>query len=308
MLTWAEHTLEKSYVAKKLGTVPRLFGEGIEHVYEKINHKIRPTKDYKPPKDIDFAYLSQQAYKEGKDREVEGYTIDNELSSPDRVVYKHNATGHAVIAFRGTDLKNLKGGISSKAFRDVGADLLLAAGAESLSHRFYNAEEVTKKAVDKYGKEHLSVTGHSLGGSQALDVSRMYGVHAEVYNPHVTWENSLTRTNYYNATLHQNETDPVGIFNIKGPDVFTPVHYGIGGKFEGPTYGATDIRRHGYGIKAHGIDNFVHPSSLIHHDTIHTPGSNDANRSSAGDQTPRPDPYRKININTNPGYGPTKVQ
>lgn len=177
----------------------------IENKVESVKHWIRPEKTYGPPPDIDFALLSQKAYgKSIEERQVEGFDILHEHSAPDRVVYRHQRTGHVVIAFRGTDLHD-----KSRAGRDIGADALLATGYQSASHRFYNAEMVTRALINKYGKENVTATGHSLGGSQAMYVSKKFNIHAEAYNPHITWQDAVTNANYYHANVHVNMTDPV---------------------------------------------------------------------------------------------------
>jgi len=177
----------------------------VENKIESVKHFISPGQHYKPPEDIDFALLSQKAYgRSTQDRQTEGFNILQEHSAPDRVVYQHQRTGHVVIAFRGTDLHD-----KSRRNRDIGADALLATGYQSMSHRFYNAEKVTQDLINKYGKENVTATGHSLGGSQALYVSRKFNIHAEAYNPHITWQDAVTHANYYHANVHVNMTDPV---------------------------------------------------------------------------------------------------
>lgn len=167
----------------------------------RIQKYAESVKSYEAPDSINFAQLSATAYE--KNKELYGYTVLPEYSSSDRTVWKHNDSGHVVIAFRGTDPKNLK---------DLSTDALLASGAQSLSYRFYNAAKVTKAVIDKYGKTNVSVTGHSLGGSQALYVSRKYGVNAHAFNPHVAYEEAFTATNYKDAHLYMNSTDPVPAF------------------------------------------------------------------------------------------------
>ncbi len=54
---------------------------------------------------------------------------------------------------------------------------------EYLSGRFRGAEKVYRQAAKKYGKEHVQVTGHSLGGSQAVHVGRKYGVGGTAFEP-----------------------------------------------------------------------------------------------------------------------------
>lgn len=198
---------------------------------ERIKDAVKPPKTYEAPTDINFAQLSKASYE--KNPNIYGYTHLKEYSSPDRTVWRHNNTGHVVVAFRGTNTKN---------WRDVTSDALLALGQQGLSHRFYNAKQVTEALIKKYGKENVSVTGHSLGGSEALYVSRKYGVNAHVFNPHVSWDEALTHANYKHAHLYFNKTDPVAAFSR-------------GANFKSVT--ARTDPSHGFGLKQHGIDYWV---------------------------------------------------
>lgn len=126
-----------------------------------------------------YAQLSDGAYG-GKDLSHIGYDIDPEHSNRNRTLYKHRESGKAVLAFRGTDLQ------SKSKMGDIGSDVLLALGLHGLSSRFRNAKKVTDSAIAKYGKDNLTVTGHSLGASQALYANSKRGVEAHAYNPGVS--------------------------------------------------------------------------------------------------------------------------
>jgi hypothetical protein len=244
-MTFAQQVVRNVVVGKAVGTPPILAAREFKNQDDRLRERVHPQKTYQPPPGIDFARLSKQAYKNtNSERAVAGYSILKEFTSPDRVVYQHDASGHVIIAFRGTDVSHPSGKPSSRFVRDVTTDVLLGAGATGLSHRFYNAVEVTKSVISRYGRENVSVTGHSLGGSQALHVSNKLRVHAEAYNPHFDWTDAVTRQNYFHATIHVNKTDPVAAF-------YPLVHAA-----------KRDIR---YNKKAkpfmgqHGIDNFLLP-------------------------------------------------
>ncbi len=126
----------------------------------------------------DYANLSQGAY----DGSVpDGYDVDSELSNRNRTVYVHRDTGNATIAFRGTNLKSHR-----DKFRDVGTDVLLATGLQELSSRFRNSKKVAKATVQKYGKDNVETTGHSLGASQSLYVNSKLGIPSVSFNPGVS--------------------------------------------------------------------------------------------------------------------------
>jgi hypothetical protein len=79
-----------------------------------------------------------------------GYKMDKSLSSMDTKVFVKD--GKPLIVHRGTS--NLK---------DWGDDALLAVGLGHYGTRYKNAQRVTQKAEEKYGKPADSV-GHSYGG------------------------------------------------------------------------------------------------------------------------------------------------
>lgn len=161
-----------------------------------------------------YAQLASGAYG-GKSMEHLGYEIDPELSNRNRTTYYNKDTGKAVMAFRGTNVKNQA---------DLATDALLALGLKDFSARFRNANKYSKKAMDKYGKDMVSFTGHSLGGSQALYVNSKHGNETHAYNPFVEPKqpkaNLLTKGLFSlfkrpvqsNATIYKTTTDPISMF------------------------------------------------------------------------------------------------
>lgn len=206
---------------------------------QKYKGRSKPISTPSPLKGIDFARLSQASYHKGTERNVEGYNILEKYSSPDRVVYQHKDTGHVIIAFRGTDTHH-----KSNFWRDASTDALLAGGFQDYSYRFRNSTDVTKQVIKQYGVNNVSLTGHSLGGSQAMYISNKTGAHAEVYNPHTDYQASITNENYFNTNLHVNYTDPVATF------------------FPGAHFQNVDARynkKASPGIPQHAIGNFTLP-------------------------------------------------
>lgn len=111
-----------------------------------------------------YAVLAQASYTRAKP--VEGYTIDPEFSDRNRTLYVDDKSGKAILAFRGTKLS----GDQSSKWADLGADALIAMGIQDASARFRGSRKVAKQVIAKYGKDNVVLTGHSLGGSQALYV------------------------------------------------------------------------------------------------------------------------------------------
>lgn len=187
---------------------------------------------------IDAEILAKASYKHGREREVHGYDIDTELTSDDRVVYRHQKTGKATIAFRGTDVKGfeyegenpwasgmpflpgsrkefiqtgLKSLYHSRAFRDIGTDVMMVGNVEHAGTRFKHAEQVTARGIKKYGKENINVVGHSLGGSQTMHVSKTFDIEGVAINPYAG--GLQLQNDYPKVHIVHNWTDPVSVLS-----------------------------------------------------------------------------------------------
>ncbi len=189
---------------------------------QRVYNQSTISKKPQMPKNHPYALMSQKAYKRGKDRQIQGYDIDEELSSDDRTVYKHQSSNSVVISYRGTDLttnverkpkKSIRDIWYSRGFRDVGADVSLATYNPEYNHRFYNAKKVAEKAIQKYGKENISLTGHSLGGSEAMYVSNQHHLPAVVHNPFIHPIDIALKTKFENVTIRHNMGDPVSVLS-----------------------------------------------------------------------------------------------
>lgn len=119
------------------------------------------------------AYMSDDAANEVASQY--GYNLIKDDSDADRKLFANDA-GNAIIAFRGTDLKNKK-----NTFRDVLNDAAIMFGKQHLTPRFQKSEQSVANALKKYNT--VSTTGHSLGASQSMHVARNLGVTSYAYNP-----------------------------------------------------------------------------------------------------------------------------
>lgn len=103
------------------------------------------------------------------------YRVERDLSGEDYTTFRDRETGRGVVAFRGTNVKNVG---------DLGTDAAILFGLQGLTPRFRAAEDVTRRAIERFGgMENVDVTGHSLGGAQALHATNKTGVHAVAFNP-----------------------------------------------------------------------------------------------------------------------------
>lgn len=128
-----------------------------------------------------YAEISKLMYDTPEERarkaETMGYTIDTQDEDRALFVPKDGEGRKAVIGFRGTDLTKDK-----RAWRDVLTDASLAFGVGKKTPRFLASEQFLIHAKDKGYKDTVLV-GHSMGGSQSVQLAKLYGNEAHVYNP-----------------------------------------------------------------------------------------------------------------------------
>jgi len=149
--------------------------------------------------------------KKGEVQDVNGYKIDNELSTRRNKVYT-NDKGEAVVAIAGTD--NMK---------DWSNNLLIPFGLHSETDRYKNSEDTLKKTNAKYGKQKVSVIGHSQSGHIVNDLADrdLIGSEAIAYNPAIIGKSNK------NVKVVKSELDPVSLFTQtkKGDVVIKPTSY-----------------------------------------------------------------------------------
>jgi hypothetical protein len=120
------------------------------------------------PEIQDDVYLSEAIYVNKK--KVRGWELDESLSNVDRGVYYKD--GKAKVVFRGTNFT------SGTIGRDLGTDALVALGLDWYSSRIRNSEKTVDLVIQKYGRKNVSLTGHSLGGFIASQISRTHEIPA----------------------------------------------------------------------------------------------------------------------------------
>lgn len=100
-----------------------------------------------------------QAGYDPKKHNVGDFVLDKSVSSGTSKVYYDKETGRAVVVHRGT-----------QGILDWANNLAYAVGGDTAykqTKRFKEAQEVQRKAEEKYGASNVSTIGHSQGGKQA---------------------------------------------------------------------------------------------------------------------------------------------
>jgi len=88
------------------------------------------------------------------DKNVQGYTLVEGLSTPETAVYVNASNKHAIIGVRGT--------VNA---RDVWTDVSIARGTLGKSARYARTSRDIEVAHEALAGYNVSITGHSLGGS-----------------------------------------------------------------------------------------------------------------------------------------------
>ena len=83
-----------------------------------------------------------------------------------------------IISFRGTDSLNKTGLL----YDDLLTDIFLGFGQLRTTKRFVESKNILEKAIKKYGKKNIILTGHSLGAAIADYLSSIYKIPAFLYN------------------------------------------------------------------------------------------------------------------------------
>lgn len=105
-----------------------------------------------------------------------GWKRDARFGNAETSVFVHGR--HVVIAFRGTNLtkKDIKADVAT----DVKA---VATGNAKQDRRFLEAQQVVKQVRKALPGVHIQVTGHSLGGTIAQYIGRLFCFPGTSFNP-----------------------------------------------------------------------------------------------------------------------------
>lgn len=106
--------------------------------------------------------------KETRPQNIDGYLYDKDFSNVNTAIY-HNEN-NVIIGFRGTE--NID---------DLITDFSVLRGTED-DKRFKEAVETYNKVKNKYPNLRIMSTGHSLGGSLALYLNKLYNIPVETFN------------------------------------------------------------------------------------------------------------------------------
>jgi hypothetical protein len=112
--------------------------------------------------------------KKSEAKNINGYILDEELSTKRNKVYYDPKTGKAVHTIAGTD-----------SMTDWSNNLLIPIGMHEYSNRYKNSEQIQKEANKKYGKSNVDLVTHSQSGNIAENLAnkKLVGGNNTTLNP-----------------------------------------------------------------------------------------------------------------------------
>jgi len=107
------------------------------------------------------------------------YQIDNDLSSDNTMVLHNDENKNMVVVHKGTDLEK-------SPASDLLTDSFISVGLDKLSPRYFDAKQITKKAITKYKDYKHVTTGFSLGGAVSNQIGQELNIESHAFNPGVS--------------------------------------------------------------------------------------------------------------------------
>jgi len=139
-----------------------------------------------------------------KPTDVNGYVLDKSLSGQRAQVYHHPETNHLVVSHRGTS-----------GIQDIGTDIKMMLGFKK-NKRFKHGKAVTDQAINKYGKENVSIIGHSLGHSIAKESNKKHKAELITLNGAVTPHDMFDKQKS-NEHIIRSKYDPISALHTLNP-------------------------------------------------------------------------------------------
>lgn len=129
------------------------------------------------------------------------------ISSDDAKTFRSKDTGQVVVGIRGTDTSNIE---------DLFTDLALVGGVSRFTPRAKQISNIVKYAIDNYGKDNVSISGHSLGGELGRQAANQFGVKAYVYNRAASVLDTFNKENKNIEDYSTNTGDTKDIISVLG--------------------------------------------------------------------------------------------
>jgi hypothetical protein len=131
-----------------------------------------------------YAQLAGEAYRRADAKDVDPFVVVKEYGKANSVVFE--SPDSIVLSIRGTNMKNPE---------DLATDAAVLAGALNLSRRYREIKSRLKTLIKKYPGKKILLTGHSLGGTIAINLladypKKIHEIH--IYNPFSTTNTAIS--------------------------------------------------------------------------------------------------------------------
>lgn len=128
-----------------------------------------------------YAIFADVAYKKKMSEKREmldkynknGWIVDEALTNNDATTLRNEGRKETIVAIRGTDPRNVG---------DLWTDVGILLGTTKRRRRYNEIYALVENAISKYGREGLTLTGHSLGGELARLVGETLNIRSVVFN------------------------------------------------------------------------------------------------------------------------------
>ncbi|MCM1265650.1 MAG: hypothetical protein NC200_05565 [Candidatus Gastranaerophilales bacterium] len=168
-------------------------------------------KDYDLHLHEDCKILSQAVYQKDKPKNINGWEYVDKYYNNQTGFYSelYKKGDKVILVIRGTELDAGK----TEATKDLWNDMEM--GLAFLPNQIKDAKSVYFDLVKQYGKENITVTGHSLGGSESAILGTEFGVNAVTFNAYgIKYLYSLQINYTDNITNYGNASDEIFLTNI----------------------------------------------------------------------------------------------
>jgi hypothetical protein len=146
--------------------------------------------------------------------ELKDFQVDEELSNIDNLVL-HSKTGEVTVSYRGTTDNPMRTKSFLKDWRINGQ----IAGGKSNTIRVKQGQKQLDKVIEKYGKNELTLVGHSQGGHVSYEMGVANDIPSYSYNPAINMSQLQSAEKYSgNASKHVIFKTPLDFASVMSHD------------------------------------------------------------------------------------------
>ena len=148
---------------------------------------------------IDAVHEGLQNSKYNYIDDLKDFKVDDELSNIDSLVLHNEKTGQVTVPYRGTTDNPMRTKNFLKDWRINGQ----ISGGKSNTVRVKQGQKQLNKVIEKYGKNELTLVGHSQGGHVSYEMGVANDIPSYSFNPAINMSQLKTAEKYSgNASKH----------------------------------------------------------------------------------------------------------